>query len=124
MAPWVIGKTAPGVHLANFADGTVGNPFADKTESLTTVALNSHLCGDFGFPCGFGELAGLVNIVAQRLLAIDVFAGLNSRHGDDSVGVVRSGDEHGINVLLLFQQLAVISVQRRTGVSLDDGRSV
>ena len=50
MAPRVIGEAAPGVHFADFADGAVGNPFADEAEALAAISLLKK--GDFPDPAG------------------------------------------------------------------------
>ncbi|MCX6894378.1 MAG: hypothetical protein NTZ16_02485 [Verrucomicrobia bacterium] len=62
--------------------------------------------------------------MAERLLAIDVFAGADCRHGNHRVRVVRRGDHHGVNVLLLLQHLAVVGVKLRLGITRDDRRGV
>ncbi len=44
----------------------------------------------------------------QRLFAIDVLAPLDCGHRNDSVRVVRRGDDDGIDVLLLVEHLAIV----------------
>jgi len=66
--------------------------------------------GDATFGGGGGgcQLASLVNVMGQWLLAIDVFAGLERGHGDGGMGVVGRGDEHRLDVVLLGEHLAKI----------------
>ncbi|MCX6894377.1 MAG: hypothetical protein NTZ16_02480 [Verrucomicrobia bacterium] len=47
VTPRVIGKTAPGIHLAHLADCARRNPFTDEPGAFAAVALDSHLRGDF-----------------------------------------------------------------------------
>ena len=46
----------------------------------------------------------------QRLLAEDVLAHFQGRHGHDRVIVIRRGDHHGVDALLRVQHLAKVAV--------------
>ena len=51
--------------------------------------------------------------MGQRLLPIDVQAAPQRRHADRRVHVIRRGDIHRLQVLLLLQQFAVIPINPR-----------
>ena len=63
------------------------------------------------------SIRGLVDVVRQRLLAIDVLAGPHGRHGDHRMRVVGRGDHHAVDVLLLVEHLAVVGVELGLGVA-------
>ena len=48
--------------------------------------------------------------VRQRLLDINVLAGLHGGHADHRVAVIRRGDDDGVNVLLFVEHFAVIAI--------------
>ena len=64
------------------------------------VDLDAHLRHDLGLPRGGGSLPGLVDRVRQRLLAIDMLAAMDGRHGDRGVHVVRRGNAYGVDLLV------------------------
>ena len=78
--------------------------------------LGAELGDDFLAHGGLGQRAHLRHVVAHRLLAINMFAALNGRHGNREMAVVRHRDIHRINfVAFLLQQLAPIGVSARAG---------
>ena len=96
--------------LAHRADGAVGEPFVDEPVALEGHSLVAHLGGDFGLARRLRHRSGLVNRAGQRLLAIDMLAQLDGRDGDDGVRVIRRGDHHGIDALLLVEHLAEVLI--------------
>ena len=69
------------------------------------------------FAAASRDRAALVHGVGQRLLAVDVLAGLEGQHGGRRVVVVGRGDQHRVDVLLV-EQLAVIDHEAGLGESL------
>ena len=59
--------------------------------------LDAHLRDDLRLAGGGGHLPGLVDLVRQRLLAVDVLAAEDRRHGDGGVHVVGRGDVDGVD---------------------------
>ncbi len=57
-----------------------------------------------------GHGATLPDVAGQRLLAVDVLAGLHGQDRDVGVEMVRSGDEDGVDLLLLLQHHAEVLV--------------
>jgi hypothetical protein len=81
------------------------------------VALVAHLRDDAGGAGGLGQGAGLVQRVRERLLRVDVLAGVDRRHRDDGVRVVGRADGYGVDVVgLLVEHLAEILVAAGVGV--------
>ena len=120
MAPGVVGKVAPGIDLADLADGAVPNPFADEADAFAGVALVAHLSGEFALARGLGQGAGLVDIVSERFLEVNVFAGLEGGQGDDGMGVVGRGDHDRLDVLLFIEHLAVVGPDSCLGIFFED----
>ena len=58
---------------------------------------------------GRGELNAFLDIVRDRLLNVDVLAIRGRSHGDEGVGVIRCGDDNGIDVLG-FAQSTIVGV--------------
>ena len=96
-------RAAPGVHLADGTDGAVPDPLGGLAMPLGRAALVAHLRGDARLPGDPGHGAGFRDVVGQRLLAVDVLAGLHREDRDVGVEVVRGGDEDGVDRLLLLQ---------------------
>ncbi len=59
--------------------------------------------------------ASFVNVVAARLLDVDVLAGLARPNGHERVPVVRRGDRHGIDVLIVERFANVLDLLRLVG---------
>ena len=94
------------MHLAHRPDGAVGEPFVDEPVAFERHALVAHLGGDLGRARRLCHGPRLIDRARQGLLAIDVLAVLDGRDGDDGVVVIRRGDHHRINALLLVEHLA------------------
>jgi hypothetical protein len=60
----------------------------------------AQLRDDLVFRGGLHQLPHLVDRVGQRLLAVDVFAAADGRHGGHGVRVVGRGDEDGVHPFL------------------------
>ena len=67
----------------------------------------------------FAHDAGLVDIVRQRLFAVDMLAQLHRGDAGDGVCVVRRGDDDRVDVLLLVEHDAKVLVPRRLGIFLE-----
>src|SRR6185436_5726393 len=78
------------------------NAALDKLDYLAVVLcgvdLDTHLGCDLGFRCGFANAPSLPDIVGERLLAIDVFAVLESEHSGESVRVFAGANYYGIKI--------------------------
>ena len=61
---------------------------------------------------GLDDLGPFLDLQGQRLLDVDVFAGVGRIDGDQRVPVIGRGDQHRVEVLLL-EQLAVVAVGAR-----------
>ena len=119
MAPGIIGKAAPGIDFADLADQARGDPLADQPVAFHAVALDAHLRGHLVLLGRLGELAGFIDRVRQRFLAVDVLAGLDGRHGDHGMRMIGRGDHHAVDVLLLLQHQAIVFVGLRLGILLE-----
>ena len=108
----------PDMNLPHRADHAGANPFVDERGALAGMALVAHLGDDLGALGRLAQHAGLVDRPGQRLLHVDVLAQLHGRLGDHGVGVVGRGDDHAVDILLLFEHLAIIGVALRLAVSL------
>ena len=71
-----------------------------------------------------GQLAGLVDRLRERLLAVDVQPALEGAHGDRGVHVVGRRDVDRVEVLLLVEQLAPVLVDLDVREPLLDRRRV
>ena len=69
-----------------------------------------HLRHRAGFGRGFSDDAGFLHVVRQRLLAVDVLAGLQCRQSCVGVRVLARADDHGIDIPHVFIQLAEIGI--------------
>ncbi len=109
----------PVVHLAHGADEAGLHPLADQARALHRVALVAHLRGLRRAPPGLRHQGThLVQRARQRLLAVDVLAGLERSHGDGRVGVVGGGDGDGVDALrVLVEHLAEVAVPLRPRVA-------
>src|SRR5271165_5490309 len=109
----------PCVNLADRSDCSVPNPLAKHPYAVARMPLVAHLGDDFALSRRFGEQPGLIDTVRQRLLDIDMLAALDGRHADDSVCVIRRGDDYRVDIFLLVEHHAKIFVDDRLGVPGD-----
>ena len=98
---------APDVCLTHRTYRTVGYPLAFEAVPLPGLARVSHLRSYLGRLGSLRDGTSFINGPCKRLFTVNMFAHLDGHHRDDSVQVVRRGDENGINMLFLFQHLTV-----------------
>ena len=72
----------------------------------------AHLRRDPGLLRDAGDEARLTDVVGERLLAVDVLAGLHRQDRDVRVQVVGRGDEDGVDGLLLLEHDPEVFVHR------------
>ena len=82
----------------DLADDTVANEFAGDAELLAGALHGAGLEHAVVLFDGFDDGDGLVDVVREGLLTIDVLAVAEGAVGDDGVPVVGSGDAHGVDV--------------------------
>ena len=93
--------TIYGVHIADLA-GIV--PILQHPHAVARGPLVAHLGHHLVPVRRLGQFSGLINIMCQRLLYIDVLVELHGGHGGHGVGMVRRGHGAGIQMLALFVQ--------------------
>ena len=103
------------VGLGHIAEAALPDPLAQQAHVLAGVALVAHLRDDLLRLGEFAQLAGLVDVVAQRLLAVDGQPGLEGPDGGGEMMVIGRGHPHGVELFLLVEQLAVVAVDLRVG---------
>ncbi len=99
------------MHLADRSDRAGLNDFHRAAEAIFSAALISHLGGDFIFGRHLAHHPRFVNRMGQRLLAIDMFAQLHGHDAGRRVVMIGRGDDDGIDLLYLFEHLAVIAIK-------------
>ena len=87
------------LHVLNRADDAVAHQFARHAKFMHGTLHGAGLQDALVPLDGFDDFHGLVNVVRQRLLAIDVLAGAQRGQRDDRVPVVGRGDANRVNVL-------------------------
>ena len=112
------------MYLGDFADGTGLNPFAGEADALAGMALIAHLGDAFGLRSHVAHGTGLGDGVGEGLLHIDVASGAHGHDACRCMHVVRRGHEHGVDVLLLVDQFAVIAVELGIRVFFDRASGV
>ena len=108
--------------LADRADRAGPDQLGQQPGLFARLALVAHLRGDLGLLGDLAHLAGLVDRVRQRLLAVDVLAHLHGHDADHGVQVVGRGSHHRVDVLLGFEHLAEIGVVLGVGEFLGETR--
>ena len=95
--------------FAHFAEHTGFEPFLHQANAFPAVALISHDGLHAVFFRGLLQGAYLPDVVRQRLLHKDMLPGLHGGHRGGEMGVVRGGDEDGIDLAaFLVQHLAEV----------------
>jgi len=96
-----IGAVGPAMGLGDVADDTGPDELTEPAIAVLAMALVAHLGGGLALAGHRAQLAGFGNIVAERLLAEDVLAGLQC--GDDRHLMQIIGQDHsdGVQVFLL-----------------------
>ena len=119
MTPRIIGEVAPGVHFTNFTDSAIPERLANQPDAFAGVALVAHLSGDLVLVGGGREGAGFGDVVGERFLAINMFAGLHGGHGNHRMRMIRRCDNDRVDVFLFVQHLAVIRPDPGVGIFLE-----
>ena len=100
---------APGVRLGDLADDPAPHELAEAAITLAAMPLVAHLRRHLVLVRQLAEAAGLGNIVAERLLAIDALAQLHGDQRRRGMVMVGRGDENGVDLLVqLVEHAAVI----------------
>ncbi len=108
--PVFSGPIGPAVDLADLADRAVADQLDDPPRAVKGVPLIAHLRDDIHLAGDFAHPPRLVNRMRERLLAIDVLAHPHGQHAGRGVVMVGSRDDDRVDVLALFEHLAVIFV--------------
>ncbi len=96
------GPIGPNVHLLDVADRAGPDPLAQPPPGFGLAALVAQLRSHLMLPGGQGELAGFVDVVRERLFAVDVLAELDRHHRGRRMMIVGSADKHGIDLAVHF----------------------
>jgi len=110
--------------FADRADGVIQNVFAESASVFRSLALITHLSGDFVFARGLSDLPSFPNGMDQRLFTIDVFAEFDCGHENEGMEVIGRGDHDGVDILLLVQHLPKISEDFCFGIFFEDASGV
>ena len=101
----------PHVHFGDGADGAGLDVFVDQPRIVGGMSLIAHLCLQLRLGRALrGEPAAFLHRPRQRLLHVHVFAEIHRRERDERVRVIRRGNDHRVDVLLLREHLAVVGV--------------
>ena len=104
------------MHFLDLANGAGLHQQRRHAVEARGVNLDAHLRHDALEPRILRQLPRFVEVVRQRLLAIDVLAQLQRAHGDRRVHVVGGRDVHRIELLaFLIEQLAPVLVDSGAG---------
>ncbi len=98
----------PTVRLVDVADRAGLEILAQPAQALEGVTLVAHLGDHLVLAGRLGEDPGLVNVVYQRLFAVDVLAELDRPHRGAGVVVVDGDHEDGIDLLVDFVEHATV----------------
>jgi hypothetical protein len=99
------------VHFPNVANRARREVVLPAPRVVGRMALITHLGDELRMTRGFrGEMSCLLHRPAHRLLDVHMLAGFHGCRRDGRVHVIRCGDDHRIDVLLLRQHLAVVLV--------------
>ena len=103
---------ANGAGELDLADLAAVNEVERLAHAGHAAALHAHLAHAAELAGPLRHHAAFVDVVAARLLDVDVFAGLHRPHGHHGVPVIRRGDRDGVDVFV-FKQLAHVRVVLR-----------
>ena len=114
------GRPETAFHAADRADHTVAHELAGHAKLLHRTL---HRAGLQHAPVRghrIHQRDRLVDVVGQRLLAIDVLAGFQRRDGGNRVPVIGRGDAHRVDVLARehVPEIVVCGTVRRTGIGM------
>ena len=109
----------PDVGLADRADHAGLDDLDDPPVIVGRVHLDAHLRREIGLERrGLADLAGLVDVVGQRLFAVHVLAVLEGQQDGGGVGVLAGADDHRVEGVGLVEELAEVGILRRLGLHL------
>jgi hypothetical protein len=118
------GARDPHVRLGHGAD----RPALDKLDHaavvLGRVDLDAHLRDDAGLRRGLAYQPRLVDVMGERLLAVDVLARLEREQRGERVGVFAGADDHGVKRLRSVEELPEVDFAPGLGVRRRGGREV
>ncbi len=100
----------PYMDLFHLADDTALDTLHGTAQTVFRRALVAHLRGDLVLSRRLADFTRLIHRVDQRLLHVGMEPTLNRHHGGWSMGMVRGGDYDCIEILLLLEHDAKISV--------------
>ena len=80
------------------AEDAVADEFAGDAEFFGGALLRAGLENAFGLAGLLHELDSFVNVMGERLLAVDVFASAHGGDGDIGVPVIGCGDDDGVDI--------------------------
>jgi len=106
----------PAVTIAPHVDSRIWpagrlKDFDRAAKRLTTAALGAMLRCNLALGHQFDQFAGLSDLSHQRLLAINVLAGLHEGHAERRMPARAGGNQYGVQRLFGFEQLTVIFVK-------------
>ena len=102
----------PDVDLAHFTDRAAVNQLVAGAGVVGRVTLVAHLRDDLAILRFLGQDARFLDRPAERLLHVDVLAEIHRQRRDRRVHVIRRSDDDRVDVLLLLEHLAVVTVLR------------
>ena len=100
----------PCVHLRHVPDHARLHPLVDPPRFVAGMALVAHLGNDAGLLRNSRQHPRLVDRVRQRLLHVDVLAGLHRRLGDVRVRVIGRRHHHGVQPFFPVQHFPEVHV--------------
>ena len=118
LCPEDFGPDGPDMHFADMAYAAGLEDFDSDAEGFAGMMVYSHLCHDICVSGGLGEQACFVDGVGEGFFAINVLTHFDGHHGGDGVGVVRGGDDDGVDVFFLVEHSAEVAVLWDAGVEL------
>lgn len=104
------GAVGEAVDFGDIAEEAAVDEFVDAAVAVIGVALVAHLSGDLVFLGAFEELASFPDRVDEGFLGVAGLAGHEAEGSGHVVLVVRGGDDDGVVVLFLVEELAVVLV--------------
>src|SRR6185295_7449171 len=111
----------PDVALGDLADRARLDELDHAAVVVARVDLRARLGGDLRLLRGVLDDAGFPDAVGEGLLAVDMLAHLEGGQRREGVGMLGDGDDDGVEVLRVVEDLAEVLVLLRVGVQLGGG---
>src|SRR5262249_45890377 len=102
------GAADPHMRFGDGPDRPALDHFDDEPVIVAGVDLRPHLRRELGFGSGFADDARLPDVMRERLLAVDVLAQLQRRHGGERMRVLGRADDYRVELLCVVVDLAEI----------------